>query len=90
MNLKQRPDLTVREAADETLILDRRSGNIHRLNVTANFIWNHCNGEASIEDISTAVGARFNAPKAMVTQDIQQTICRFQELGLLEEHKSEV
>lgn len=88
MKLKQRTDLTVREIDGETLILDRRCGNIHQLNVTASLIWRHSNGETPTEDIITGVAARFNAPSAMITEDIHSAIRRFQELGLLEEQQT--
>ncbi len=40
----RRPDLSLYEIDDELLIYDETSGDTHRLNGTARFIWDRCDG----------------------------------------------
>jgi hypothetical protein len=40
----RRSDLTVHELDGEALVFDAASGDTHRLNSTALFIWNECDG----------------------------------------------
>ncbi|HEX8143145.1 MAG TPA: PqqD family protein [Pyrinomonadaceae bacterium] len=47
----RREQLIVKELANETLIYDENSNEAHCLNQTAAFVWKHCDGRTSIEQL---------------------------------------
>ena len=49
---RRRTDVNSRVVEEEAVVLDRQHGFIHQLNVTATYIWERCEGNASIEDIA--------------------------------------
>ena len=48
----RRPDLSIYEIDDELLIYDETAGDTHRLNGTARFIWDRCNGHRDAEAVA--------------------------------------
>lgn len=53
-------DLVILTRPDETLVYDMIAGQAHCLNETAAFVWNQCNGEASIGEIAKLAEKRFS------------------------------
>lgn len=80
---EQRPGLIVRDLDEEKLILDLTDERIHRLNVTASFIWNLCDGEKSSDDIVAEVVTAFDVPHETAVQDVERTIKELQESRLI-------
>ena len=78
-----RTGLVTREVDGECLVLDRQSEKIHQLNATAWFIWEHCDGERSIQSIAEEVAKAFGIALGDAERDVEATVARFQELGLL-------
>ena len=54
--------LITQELADELLVYDERKHKAHCLNETAWKIWEECNGENSIAEISKRISEKLNAP----------------------------
>lgn len=52
-------DLVILARPEETLVYDMVSNEAHCLNETAAFVWNQCNGEASIGEIAKLAEKRF-------------------------------
>ena len=52
----------VTEVSDELVVYDKIEDRIHNLNRGAALIWRHCNGAASLEEITAAVRAGLNLP----------------------------
>jgi hypothetical protein len=81
---KRRPDLSVRVIEGETVVLDRQAGLIHQLNPTASFIWERCNGNATIADIAKELSHAFDVDPEPATQDVTAIVRQLYELTLLE------
>jgi PqqD family protein of HPr-rel-A system len=79
----RRPDLVSRTLDDEVVILDRASGQVHRLNATASSIWRHCDGTAAAEEIAARVAAEFDEAPPHLLDEVIATIAEFARLGLL-------
>lgn len=89
MEVPERPwareDIVFREVEDEAVILDPESGSMHSLTKTAALIWKMCDGRHSLEDIVRKVLEMFEAEPSEVRRDVEGTIRRFAELGLLKD-----
>ena len=53
--------LTIRELADETLVYDRERHKAHCLNATAAFVWRHCDGNTSADELARLLGDKTGA-----------------------------
>jgi hypothetical protein len=83
---KGRSDVIFRPLDDSWVLFDPRAEQLHVLNLSAALVWAHLDGESSHESIAEAVGSAFNPPQtaAQVLADVQATVERFQEAGLLD------
>jgi hypothetical protein len=77
------PGLLSRTVDDEVVILDRQTGQVHRLNVTASFIWDLCDGANTPDQIADELAAAFSATTDQMIEDVRTTIAHLRELGLL-------
>lgn len=77
------PGLLSRTVDDEVVILDRQTGQVHRLNVTASCIWDLCDGANTPAQIADQLAARFSGTTDQVLEDVLTTISRLRDLGLL-------
>jgi coenzyme PQQ synthesis protein D (PqqD) len=82
MSQARRSDLLTRVIDGEALILDRAAGKIHRLNTTASYIWNECDGRSASE-IAVRMLAHFDTSADLVLSDIEATLADFRCLGLV-------
>jgi len=57
---RRRTDVNSRVVEEETVVLDRHHEFIHQLNLTATYIWERCDGKASIEDIAAQLAETFD------------------------------
>jgi len=55
-------ELVVQELSDEVLIYDLRQHKAHCLNQTAAFVWNHCDGETSADEIANLMEKEWRTP----------------------------
>jgi hypothetical protein len=65
--LQAKPDarnegLVIQELSDEVLVYDLDRHKAHCLNETAAFVWQQCDGTATVTDISTRLAKKFDAP----------------------------
>ena len=81
---KCRFDVHVRVVDGEALILDRHGQLIYQLNHTATYIWQRCDGTATVADIADHLAQAFDVDPPRVAQDAAALICQLQQLGLLE------
>lgn len=80
----RRHDQTITEVLDgEAVVFDERGRTLHVLSTTATVIWEHLDGDLSIEELSAALADAFGAPLDVVRTDTLQTILSFAEQGLL-------
>src|ERR1041384_7241510 len=64
--LARKDELVVQDLPDELLVYDLKSHKAHCLNKTAAFIWKHCDGQRTAEDIAKMMETEWRTP---VTED---------------------
>jgi hypothetical protein len=79
----RRADLDTRTVDGEVVILDRARSVIHRLNATASWIWNDCDGKSTATDIATRLAAKVQSTPDEVLEDVIDTIANLERLELL-------
>lgn len=80
---ERRPDLEIREAEGELLVLDRRHGRIHKFNHSAALIFSCCDGRHTVEQIINRLADTYGPPVEIANRDVNKAIGDFTELGLL-------
>lgn len=79
----RRPDVRARAIDGETVVLDRTRGFIHQLNHTANFIWDHCDGQATLTEIACKLAEAFDVDAQIAAVDTAKTVQQLYQLNLL-------
>lgn len=67
---------------DEVILFDVAGSRVHRLNSSASYIWQCCDGQTSAEDIAARLAAAHALPPDKVLNDVQKTLAEFDHLGL--------
>lgn len=67
----RRPDLSIYEIDDELLIYDESSGDTHRLNGTARFIWDRCNGHRDAEAVAADLADVYDVPMSEASSYVE-------------------
>lgn len=60
--LARKESLIVKEVGDETLVYDLETDQAHCLNDTAARVWKSCDGQTSVDDISSRLSDGVNSP----------------------------
>ncbi|MCO6412452.1 MAG: PqqD family protein [Thiogranum sp.] len=81
---KIRPDVTVQQVGDESLVLDLESGQIHQLNATAAWILAQCDGSNTIENISRDFAECFSVDAGTAASDVATTIEQLSRVKVIE------
>lgn len=55
-------NLLVQEIGHELIIYDQENHQAHRLNSAAALVWNHCNGQTSVDELSALLQSRLGLP----------------------------
>ena len=79
----RRPDLMTRALDDELVIFDQDKGQVHRLNPTAAYVWNCCDGRHTPTEIAKNLADDFDRAQDAVYSDVVQVIDTMSRLGLL-------
>ncbi len=80
----RRQDLLSRTVEEEVVILNRDTGQVHRLNLTASYIWQLCDGTNTSDQIAAQLAADFGRSTEQVIDDVLGAIASLRQLGLLE------
>jgi len=80
---RRRTDLQGRNLDGETVLLDRDNGVIHQLNATAAFVWDHCDGHRSADEIADLLTAAFDVEAPTARRDVGAALEAFRALSLL-------
>jgi Coenzyme PQQ synthesis protein D (PqqD) len=59
--LARKEGLVIQELPDEVLVYDLDRDRAHCLNETAAYVWQHCDGRTTTDQIAQALGAKANA-----------------------------
>jgi Coenzyme PQQ synthesis protein D (PqqD) len=79
-----RADVPSRVVDGETVVLDRQHEVIHHLNLTATYIWERCDGQATVEDLAAQLTETFDVAYEIALKDVVEVIRHLQDLQLLE------
>ena len=80
---QHRSDLLCRIIEGETVILDREAGVLHRLNPTASFIWERCDGAIYVDDIVALVASAYDVDFMTCRKHVSETVLTLESLNLL-------
>jgi hypothetical protein len=81
---KRRLDLSARLIDGEAVVLDRQAGWVHQLNPTASYVWERCDGQATVTDIARQLAQAFDVDLTVATHDVRVLARQLQDLHLLE------
>lgn len=71
------------EADDSGTVILLLSGMMHQLNLVGGLIWQQCNGQKSLEEISAGLAAEFAAEKDEVASDVAEFVADLAKRGWL-------
>ena len=74
----------MQNVGDEALVLDLSCDQIHQLNATATWIFQRCDGQSSIEDLTDELADTYAIEHSRAHTDIRQTIEQLAALHLIE------
>ena len=80
---QRREDVTFHVIDDEALIYDPDRGATHRLNSTARFIWEHCDGATNCGSIACELTSVWDASRQQACDDVLGAVGSMAENGLL-------
>ncbi len=80
----RRGDVDVHELDGEAVLYDLVLNTTCRLNGTAYFVWQCCDGKMSVDDICAAILSRFDVGGAVARRDVRMAVSAFWESGLVE------
>ena len=72
-----------RNVDGETVILNREGGVLHRLNPTAAFIWDCCDGTVHGDEIVRRLADTYDIDSETCRKDVNEILGQFQSLNLL-------
>ncbi len=89
MNLSQVPrkisdSVVTRKIDNELLVVDQENDKIHQFNRSAAFIWDHCDGQNSVNDIIKVTLDKFEANEVQVSEDVTAILENLISLNLIE------
>lgn len=79
----RRANLTTRNVDGELIIVDREAQKVHRLNGTATFVWNECDGKTTPAEMAARLAQDHGIDAEAILPDVTAAIASFRELGLL-------
>jgi hypothetical protein len=81
---KRRTDVRTRVVEGETVVLDLREEFIHQFNKTASYIWDHCNGINTPDQITYDLCQAFDVDFPTARRDVLATVEKLQQSNLIE------
>ncbi|MDY7077288.1 MAG: PqqD family protein [Chloroflexota bacterium] len=82
----RRKDVTCKQLDEaETVLYDPKTDVLHILNPTARLIWELCDGEHTIEDMTAAIEAQYTGTEGKdILSEVQRTLDTFTTQDLLQ------
>ena len=81
---KRRRDVRTRVVEGETIVLDRREEFVHQFNKTASYIWIHCTGAYTLDEITVGLCQSFDVDFPTARKDVLATLKKLGQAKLLE------
>lgn len=82
---QRRVDVTVHELDDEALIYDATTADTHRLNTTALFIWQQCDGQQDVQQIAQRLADTYDVPLESAREHVEKVLHELQNKRLIED-----
>jgi len=86
-------NVIAREEAGTLILFEQEHGRIYTMNETAKFIWEHCDGRNSTEDIANMVQHHFLLPEEIdrvsLAEIVSQHLVLLEKAALIERSYSE-
>ncbi len=76
--------LNIRELDGEAVVYDDAGAIIYRLNATAYFIWNQCDGTQNVRMISDRLAATYDVDTEIALADTSRMLADLDRVGLLQ------
>jgi hypothetical protein len=80
---RRRAGLQARKLDGETLVLDREHGLVHKLNETASFVWDRCDGRLLVADVAELMVRQFDIDSDTARRDVATAVAQFRRLKLV-------
>jgi hypothetical protein len=77
------PEVYVQEIEGECILLDLKSGSYFGLNAVGTRIWTLLAEGKNVGETVAAIEAEFDAPAAMIREDVRGLLAELREKGLL-------
>ena len=78
-----RADMTIHELDGEALVFDAASGDTHRLNETALFIWRQCEGRLDAREVAERLAEVYDLPTEAALGHVTRMFREFRERDLV-------
>lgn len=78
-----RPGVEAHGVMEEMVLYDPARDMAFSLNLSARAVWELCDGERSVAAIAQALSATLETPPPRLAADVEATVQRFLDLGLL-------
>jgi len=79
----KRPGLNIRNVDQETVIVDKETGEVHQLNPTASFIWDQFNEGVTVAQVASTLIAEFGISEQQSESDVNAVVEQLISLKLL-------
>lgn len=80
---RSRHDIMEERLDHEAILVDPRSGHVHRLNETAMGVWHSCDGQRTTRQIAKQMTDIYDVEFEDALDHVDQLVARFAELNLL-------
>jgi PqqD family protein of HPr-rel-A system len=87
---KIRQDLTVVELDGEAVMYDDRDGRLHHLNATATLVFNLCDGQVTMKELSRDIAEVVGISAQKIERQVRTLLRQFRKEGLLEKPSGSV
>jgi hypothetical protein len=77
------PEVSLQRVGQEAILHDRRNGRAHVINEPAARIWDLCDGQATLDQITASFAASYAMPATAVRDDVIYILTKFRELQVL-------
>jgi hypothetical protein len=82
--LTQSREVIWRRIGDDIVVIKEDGMSTHVLNKTAAFIWEMCDGESDIDDITSRICERYDVPAGEARADVDEILKTLTESNILE------
>lgn len=81
---KAKQNITAADIEGEVVAYSPQPGKGYHLNETAAWLWKHCDGKLSVDELVARMRQEFDCGQADVSADIDKTLQELLESGLIE------